>query len=209
MEEEVREKILKGAEALFMKYGVRSISMDDIARHLSVSKKTLYQYFADKEDIVTMTCKAHMERSHCDYEALHQRSKNAVEELVNLSVLLRQDLEELNPSLLFDLQKYHPKAWKVWLDYKNKFIRDSVVRNLEQGIEEGYYRADIKTEILAVMRLQLMEMGFDDQVFPRDRYKLSEVQMELFDHFAHGLLTEKGRKLYAKLKEKILTPTGN
>ena len=67
-ETEVKKKILKAAESLFMKYGVRSISMDDIARHLAVSKKTLYQHFADKEDIVTMTCQAHIEEMSQSYE---------------------------------------------------------------------------------------------------------------------------------------------
>src|SRR3954467_98173 len=114
MEElDTKEKILKGAETLFMKYGVRSISMDDIARHLSVSKKTLYQHFADKEDIVTMACKAHLERSTKEFEEVKSEAKNAIEELATLSLCLRKNMEDMNPSLLFDLQKYHPKAWTV------------------------------------------------------------------------------------------------
>ena len=103
----IKEKIQKGAEELFMRYGVRSISMDDIARHLTVSKKTLYQHFADKEDIVTVTCKAHLDRNAEEFQVIRKTAKNAIEELVQLSVCLKRNMQDMNPSLLFDLQKYH------------------------------------------------------------------------------------------------------
>jgi AcrR family transcriptional regulator len=195
-----RDKIKKGAEELFMRYGVRSISMDDIARHLSVSKKTLYQHFADKEDIVTVTCQAHVDRYVTEFEAIRQNARHAIDELVQISMCLKRNVQGMNPSLLFDLQKYHPRAWKVWVDHKNNFIRTSVVRNLKQGIEEGYFRSDLDPEVIASMRLEMVQMPFNEEVFPRERFSLPEVQMQLFDHFVYGLLTEKGRKAYQKAK---------
>jgi len=203
-ETDVKRKILKGAENLFMKYGVRSISMDDIARHLSVSKKTLYQHFADKEDIVTITCQSHIEGISKEFEEIKTNSKNAIDELAKISLCLKQNSEDMNPSLLFDLQKYHPKAWSVWLNHKNKFIRESVIRNLKQGIEEGYFRSEIDMQVIATMRLELVQLVFDDQIFPPSQFKLSEVQMQIFDHFVFGLVTEKGRKLYQKYKETLV-----
>ena len=202
MEElDIKEKILKGAEELFTKYGVRSISMDDIARHLSVSKKTLYQHFADKEDIVTMACKAHLDRNVSEFDEIKNNAKNAIEELANLSVCLKRNMQDMNPSLLFDLQKYHPKAWAVWMDHKMKFIRSSVVRNLKQGIEEGYFRPEIDAEVIASVRLALVQLPFDEDIFPREKFRLADVQMKIFDHFVYGLVTDKGRKLYQKYKE--------
>lgn len=200
-ETDIKRKILKGAENLFMKYGVRSISMDDIARHLSVSKKTLYHHFADKEDIVTITCQSHIEGVSREFEEIKDTAKNAIDELAKISCCLKQNMEEINPSLLFDLQKYHPKAWEVWLDHKNNMIRESVVRNLRQGIEEGYFRPEIDIKIIATMRLELVQLAFDDQVFPTSQFKLADVQLQIFDHFVYGLVTEKGRKLYQKYKE--------
>lgn len=197
----IKVKILKGAEELFTRYGVRSISMDDIARHLSVSKKTLYQHFADKEDIVTMCCKAHLERSSKEFELIKETAKNAIDELSKISVCLKRNLQDMNPSLLFDLQKYHPKAWTEWTDHKNNFIRTSVVRNLKQGIEEGYFRPEIDPDVIAAVRLELVQLGFNEDIFPRERYRLQEVQLQIFDHFVYGLVTDKGRKLYQKYKE--------
>lgn len=203
----IKEKIQRGAEELFMRYGVRSISMDDIARHLSVSKKTLYQHFADKEDIVTLTCQGHLHRNAGEFENIHKTSRNAIEELVQLSVCLKRNVQDMNPSLLFDLQKYHPKAWRVWLDHKNKFIRESVVRNLKQGIAEGYFRPDIDPEVIASMRLEMVQLAFNEEIFPREKFRLADVHMQIFDHFVMGLLTDKGRKLYLKCKQENKTET--
>ena len=197
----IKEKIQRGAEELFMRYGVRSISMDDIARHLSVSKKTLYQHFADKEDIVTVACQGHLDRHVCDFENIRQTSRNAIDELVQLSVCLKRNMQDMNPSLLFDLQKYHPKAWRVWLEHKNKFIRESVVRNLKQGICEKYFRPEIDPEVIASVRLEMVQLAFNDEIFPREKFRLADVQMQIFEHFVFGLLTDKGRKLYLKCKQ--------
>ncbi len=204
---DIKKKILNAAENLFMKYGVRSISMDDISRHLSVSKKTLYQHFIDKEDIVSMTCQAHIDSMANQITEISKNSKNAIDELVKISTCLKQNSEDTNPSLLFDLQKFHPKAWAVWVNHKNKFIRESVIRNLKQGIEEGHYRPEINVEIIATMRLELVQLPFDDNVFPSSKFKAAEIQMQIFDHFVHGLVTEKGKKLYQKYKETLGRPS--
>ena len=196
-----KEKILQGAIELFMKYGLRSISMDDIARHLTVSKKTLYQHFADKEDLITVVLSSHIDDNRKQYEVITENSANAIDELAQISQCLRKDMSETNPSVLFDLQKFHPKAWEVWLDHKNKYIRESVVRNIKQGIEEGYYRADVNPDVLAAIRIELISMGFDQNVFPHSTFNLAEVQTQLFDHFVYGLCTDKGKKLYQKHKE--------
>ena len=206
-ENNIKEKIQKGAEELFMRYGVRSISMDDIARHLSVSKKTLYQHFSDKEDIVTITCTSQLSRHAEEFLTIRKTAKNAIEELVQLSVCLKRNMQDINPSLLYDLQKYHPKAWSVWMNHKNHFIRETVVRNLRQGIEEGYFRSEMDAEVIASLRLEMVQLAFNEEICPRERFRLPDVQMQIFDHFVFGLLTEKGRKLYLKCKQANKTET--
>lgn len=204
MEElDVKTKILKGAEELFMRYGVRSITMDEIARHLGISKKTLYQYYVDKDDIVASTTHGHLVNEKKQFDQIAEESANAVEELVKLSHCLRENLKGMNPSLLFDLQKYHHKAWNIWIEFKTKFIRESVVRNLKHGIEHGLYRPEINPEILAVVRIETVQLGFDDQLFPHDKFNLPQVQMQILEHFIHGLLTDKGRKLFTKYRKEI------
>ncbi len=202
-EKDIKERILRGAQELFMKYGVRSVSMDDIARHLSVSKKTLYQYFADKDEIVTMVAEFHLRYEQATYESLRSAAENAIDELVKISTCIKRDLQKMNPSLLFDLQKYHPKAWSVWLSHKQQYMGQSIIRNQNQGIMEGFFRAEINTDILATARLELIQITFDEHIFPADKYNLAEVNMQLFEHFVYGLLTEKGRKVYEKYKQQL------
>jgi TetR/AcrR family transcriptional regulator, cholesterol catabolism regulator len=208
-DQEIRQKILIGAENLFMKYGIRSVSMDDIARQLSVSKKTLYQHFADKDELVAMMLQEHMSRDVKEYKAIAQASENSIDELHKISERLKCDMEDMNPSLLFDLQKFHPKAWDIWLDHRNNFIMSSIVRNLNQGVSEGYFRTDINPEILAISRMVLIESAFDDKFFPKEKFNLLEVQSQFFDHFVYGICTEKGRKLYLKYKENPIKTTKN
>jgi len=202
---ETHDKILEGCEGLFMKYGIRSVTMDDIARHLAVSKKTLYQHFADKDDLVFKMSEMYLERSFRQYEDIRSNSKNSIDELSKISVCMKRDFENLNPSMLFDLQKYHPKAWALYTEHKIRIISHSVVPNIRKGIDDGYYRPEINADIMAIARLILIEAAFNPELFPKDRFHFVEVQTQLFDMFVQGLCTEKGRKLYQKYKE-VTTP---
>jgi len=200
-QDQIKDRILKGAEELFLKYGVRSVSMDDIARHLSISKKTIYQYFVDKDEIVTQVTLHHLDQTKSGFDILTSASKNALDELIRIQMFMKKNMQDLNPSLLFDLRKYHPKAWSAWTEHKNKDIRESVVRNLKQGIEEGLYRSNLNPEILALLRVESIQWVYDGQIVPTDKYKMVDVQVQMLDHFMYGLLTEKGRKLYEKYKQ--------
>jgi TetR/AcrR family transcriptional regulator, cholesterol catabolism regulator len=202
MEElDIKDKILRGAEDLFMKYGVRSISMDDIARHLGVSKKTLYQHFADKEELVMLVSKSHLERNSKEFETILETSENSIEELARISTCMKRNLEGVNQTMLFDIQKFHPKAWSVWIEFKHKYIRESVIRNLKKGIEEGFIRPEVDPEIMSILRIELIQLSFNPDIFQREKFKMVEVHGQLFDHFVFGLVTERGRKLYLKCKE--------
>lgn len=199
-DQDSKTKILKGAEELFMRYGVRSISMDDIARHLSVSKKTLYQHFADKDELVMMVSRGHLERNILQFDTIRDESKNPIEELAKLSVCMKMNMETMNPAVMFDLQKFHPKAWNEFIKFKNNHLRESIVRNLKQGIELGYVRPEVNPEILAAIRIETVQLAFNNELFAAGQYSLAEVQAHLFDHFVYGIVTEKGRKLYEKFK---------
>jgi TetR/AcrR family transcriptional regulator, cholesterol catabolism regulator len=205
----MRDKILIGAEELFMRYGVRSITMDEIARHLSISKKTIYQYFKDKDEIVLTITRGHLKCEMEDFESHTSGSSDAVDELVRLSVCIRKNMAAMNPAILYDLQKYHRDSWEEWITFKNSFIKQQVADNLKRGISEGVFRADIIPEVLATMRVELVQLSFDHRLFPADKYKLPELQMQLFEHYVHGILTDKGRNLYKQYQLSLLNNTIN
>jgi TetR/AcrR family transcriptional regulator, cholesterol catabolism regulator len=200
----MREKILSGAEELFMRYGVRSITMDEIARQLSISKKTIYQFFKDKDEIVLTITRGHLKCEMDDFESHTSGAVDAVDELVRLSLCIRKNMAAMNPAILYDLQKFHRESWEEWILFKNSFIKQMVVDNLGRGIKEGVFRPDIIPEVLATMRVELVQMSFDNRLFPSDKYPLSELQMQLFEHYVHGILTEKGRTLWKKYQSQLL-----
>lgn len=199
----MKDKILRGAEELFMRFGIRSVSMDDLARHLGISKKTLYQHVPDKDELVLMVAQVHMDRNKALADAIRKEAKNPVEELARISSCIPNTMESLNPSVLFDLQKFHQRAWNAWLQFKKGYLRESIVRLLQQGIEQGYIREDVDPEVMASMRIELVQLAFNSELFSGSRHSLSELQEQLYDHFVYGLVTEKGRKLYQKYKLKV------
>lgn len=194
-------KVLKEVGEMFMTYGVRSVSMDDIARHLAMSKKTLYQYFDDKTDLVEKATADYIQTRQDEYDNATKDTANAIEELHFISKCVRKHFGELNPSMVFDLKKFYPSAWNVFLDYERKTVYESVKDNLERGKKEGYFREGINAEILALLRVEQIHMSLDHSVFPKEKFDFAQVQMEMFDHYVYGLLTTKGQELYNHYKQ--------
>ena len=203
-----RESIVKATHEFFTKYGIRSVSLDDIARHLAVSKKTLYQFFKDKDEMVTESVKMHLECEENEFCEATENSRDAIEQMVNISLLMRKNIKDLNPTLMYDMQKFHKNAWAIWQTFKRDFILNSIVKNLQWGKEEQLFREDIDVETLAVMRMQQVEMSFDQDIFPKEQFDFRHVQMELFNHFIHGIVTEKGRRLYNEYNKKHTIKSG-
>jgi AcrR family transcriptional regulator len=192
----MKDTILKAVANLFLKYGIRSVSMDDIAHHMAISKKTLYQYFEDKNDLVKQVTTILLEERMKEYLETPDCSSNAIEELFSIAKLLRKHFRELNPALMYDLQKYHPDGWALFLKHENDVVYHSVVDNLERGVAECYFRDEIDVNVLAKMRVEQIHLSFDERLYPKDDFDFTDVQIQLFDHFVHGVLTESGLELY-------------
>ena len=192
----MKETILSSVADLYLKYGVRSVSMDDLAHHQGISKKTLYQYFDDKNDLVNQVTTLLLKERMAQYAAAIKDSSNAMDELFSISKLMRKHFSELNPALMYDLQKYHPEAWGLFLKHENEVVYHLVVKNLERGVAESFFRADLNVNVLAKMRVEQIHLSFDERLFPKNEFDFTEVQMQLFDHFVHGVLTETGLELY-------------
>ncbi len=193
------------AEELFLQYGFRSVSMDDIARHLAVSKKTIYQFFSDKDEIVCMVASRHLDREKtvCEKD-IFAKSENPVEELMRISRFIKANMRNMNPAIIYDLQKYHPKAWQIVKEHEEGYLMEHLLRNLKQGVEEGLYRNDFDIEAMARFRLAEFQLGFDTSVFPHTQFNVFEVQLQLLEHFIRGIVTEKGLNLFNHYKNKEL-----
>lgn len=188
------------AHELFNRYGIRSVSMDDLSAQLGMSKKTLYQYFSDKDELVNAVFTTIMEsnKSHCAEE--QKQSENALHEVFLAFDRLRDMFAEMNPSVLFDMEKYHPSAFKKFREFRNNFIYQMIKTNLERGLREGLYRDDIDVDIMARFRIHSIMLSFDTDVFPANRTNLVRIEQQLLEHFLYGLATAKGQKLIQRYK---------
>ncbi len=198
-----KERILSSARDLFQRYGIRSITMDDIAHHLGISKKTIYQHFSDKDDIVTLSIKHYISTERDALVELKKQSKDSLDLLIRIHHYLQKNLTHSTSALLFDLQKYHAKAWDLINDFKYGFVGDFIRQNLETGIEQGYFREDVNVDIVTKIRLEEIMLAHNDSVFPRDQFDAEEVSSSILDHFVFAITTDRGKKLYKKYKEVI------
>ena len=195
-----KERILLKSNELFNRYGIRSVSMDDIATQLGMSKKTLYQYYVDKDELVNAVFDIILNSNKSQCLECSKKGENAIHE-VFLSFDMMQDiLTSMNPSVLFDMQKYHPSAYKKFQDFRNCFLYKLIRNNLERGIREEIYRPEIDTDILSKYRLFSVLLSFDPEVFPSNKTNLVYIEQQLLEHFLYGLATSKGEKLIQKYK---------
>jgi TetR/AcrR family transcriptional regulator, cholesterol catabolism regulator len=199
---ETRDKIIETAKVQFMRFGVRSVTMDDIARQAGVSKKTIYQEFADKNQLVYDTFSAALEEDIVSMEDLPRIKDGIIEHLVGLTYYIRKRFTDMNPLVMNEIQRYFPQCWRLFEDFKHGHILKEITELLEKGKEEGFFRSEINTEIIALMRLEQMMVIFDPIKFPPSKYNQVELQLQIFEHFLYGIFTEKGREAYLKQKEK-------
>lgn len=193
-------RILQGAQELFFRYGIKSVTMDDIAKQLGMSKKTIYQYYADKDKIVNDLIRLNMESNEHDFEQMSKTSKDPVHEILELMKHMQITFTKINPNLFYDMMKYHPEAHKKFKDFKDKCMHNYIEMNLKKGMEMGLYRNTINIKIMATARLVMVEMAMNPTIFPPDKFNHVEVQMQLLDGFLHGICTLKGYKLVNKYK---------
>tara|TARA_R110002012_G_scaffold99980_2_gene238408 strand:+ start:91486 stop:92100 length:615 start_codon:yes stop_codon:yes gene_type:complete len=190
------KNILEGAKSLFMQFGLKSITMDDIARKVGVSKKTIYQFFSDKNSIVFKSVHEHFSDHRQEIENVLDNSKNSIEAMYRISKCMKGQVEAINPTVLYDLQRYFPRAHKRFLEFKNTFIKERMIGILEDGVKSGYFRKEINPEILIIQRIEQVQLAFNNDIYPRDKFDFKEIHEQLFDHFLHGILTEKGKEKY-------------
>ncbi len=194
------QEMLQQVTRLFMQYGIRSLTMDDIARHLGISKKTLYQCFEDKAEMVELSMISHAEREAALVERIHSEAPNAIEEMFLIVQQVGQQLQDVHPSILFDLEKYYPKADRVFKDFKQKTIRSVIERNMRDGMAQGLYRDNLNPRIISGMYVGRIDVFFDRELFPPNETNPMQVYIETMRYHIRGIASEKG---IAYLQEKL------
>ena len=198
---EAKERIAVKAEELFMQFGIRSVSMDDIANNLGMSKKTLYQYYADKDELVEAVVNTHINEVEGDCMTCRKEAKDAIHEIFLTMEHIMAEFSNMNPMLLYDLEKFHFKAYNRFKDYKDKFLLQIIRNNIEWGIKDELYREDLNIDVLSKYRIESIMIPFNVAVFPPGKYNLGKTSEIMIENFTYGLATIKGHKLIQKYTE--------
>lgn len=199
---EIKDRIIEQAKALFLKLGIRSVSMDDICSQLGISKKTIYQHFTDKDQLVEMVLQGEINVMQSETLNCSLSSSNAIEEVFLTMEMTTKHLTKMNPMVLFDLQKFHFSSFSRFMEHKNQFLLEIISNNLKRGVSDGLYRSSLNMDILAKYRLEALMIPFHIEHFPPAEYNLAEVSNAITEHFLYGLATTKGYQLIEEYKHK-------
>src|ERR1700742_832289 len=160
------DRILDGSGELFLQAGIKSVTMDDIAKHLGMSKKTIYQFFKDKNELVTALIKKRLHDDECDMTEMMNQSDNVIMKMINMMKCSEEIFSRANPIVIHDLQKYHPDAWKVFQEFKAGVIVRTLEELLSKGIKQGFIRPEVDVKVRPRMRMMQVEAGFNVSIFP-------------------------------------------
>lgn len=195
---EIKERIKQKADELYRRYGVKSVTMDEIALQLGVSKKTIYQSFSDKNELVDEVVVNMLEANKNTCKQSIQQSENAIHEVLLMMEAMQDMLFSLSPTFVFDIQRGHPLSFKKFDDYKSEFVFNILEANIERGKKEGLYRPELNTQVIIKFRLNTIMLVYNEEVFPRNRYTVLDLQNEMTLYYLYGMVTLKGYHLITK-----------
>ncbi|MDQ2719312.1 MAG: TetR/AcrR family transcriptional regulator [Bacteroidota bacterium] len=198
---EIRERIKQKADELYRRYGVKSVTMDEIASQLGVSKKTIYQFFDDKNQLVDAVFVEMLDYNKSCCRDSRAQAQDAVHELFLDMDNLQEIMLNMNPSILFDIERGHPNTFKKFAEFKYHFLFQIIKKNIERGIKEELYRGEMNADVIAKMRLEMIMLPFNEELFPKSHYSLAQLQQELLEFFLFGMITPKGHKLITKYQK--------
>jgi len=199
---EDQKRILQKARDLYMRYGIKSITMDDVAKELGISKKTLYQFVTDKDDLVGKFVDFEIEKRQSQICECFKQNINAIDGIFEISFYMIKMMKEENPLTEYDLKKYHPQQYQKLLNARREGMYKYILLNLKQGKEEGLYRQDMKEELIAKLYLTRTENIHFTDLFTTEELTSKDLFIELLSYHIRGIASEKGiQVLENKIKE--------
>ena len=190
------EKILEGAQSMFLRYGIRSITMDEVSRELGISKKTLYQHVDNKADLVKKVMERHFKEEREFSIGLQETAENSIDEMLQVFHHMAKLMREISHAVVYDMQKYYPESWALQVKFKDEFLYNTILKNIQRGQKEGLYRANANADIIAKLYISSVEVFTDPTIFPVGEYTFLEIYTQFIQYHIYGLLTDEGRAYF-------------
>ncbi|MEI7490087.1 MAG: TetR/AcrR family transcriptional regulator [Bacteroidota bacterium] len=197
------QSILGQVSRLYHRYGIKSVTMDDVASHLCISKKTLYEYFEDKKDLVSQVLLTEHSGNCKLFDEILNLKLNAIEELFEIYKSIKKMIQDYNPSMDYDIRKYYPDLFMKIREVRRRSMFENTLKNMNKGKKDGLYRKDLNAEVIARLHLFRIESLVDNDLFSADELNSFEIFHELFIYHLHGIMSNKGREFYLRNFEKF------
>jgi AcrR family transcriptional regulator len=198
-------RIIVASKDLFLRLGTRAVSMDDVARAVGVSKKTLYKHFADKNQLIETTMQFHLQNNCNKVLEEYRQCADAIHEFIAMSLQVKQDLENINIVMFNDLQKFHPKAWNMLNEHHENFIYNYVRENMLRGIREGLYREGIEIDMIAQLYIRIL-LNIIIGTAPLRELSIARNYEVFVDYHLRALLSFDGYKRYQEITNTLNKP---
>jgi len=186
-----------------MKYGFKSITMDDIAREMGISKKTLYNYFTDKNDLVNQTIDEHLEYMETNCRNIAKENDDAISTMINITEFVSGTFKQINYKILFDLKKYFRNAWDKMNNHRVSYISENVYQNINLGISQGLYRSDLDARLISRLYVHLIDFLVDPDWFEKEGFDLKHVHHQIIEFHLRAICTEKGLTILNQKLQKL------
>ena len=194
MNEEFKS-ILEKVRGLYLKYGIKSITMDDVSRELGISKKTLYQYVCDKTELVAKVLDLDEHKVDCEFENKEGAEKNAIIEMIDIYRNVNKMIKESNPSTVYDLKKYYPELYHHYVDVRRKRMYQSILANIKKGKQQGLYRSDLDESFISKLIVITAEKISDANNDNFEELTSPKFFREFFIYHIRGISNVKGIKM--------------
>lgn len=195
--------ILRSSAALFEKYGIKSISMDDIARELGMSKKTLYQFVDNKPDLIRKGFGKFQDDFKNTINHVCSQGMNAIDELLEVSKLVNETIKKYNPSNVFDLRKYYPDIYEEHINEDKEYAFRMTLENLRKGIQEGIYRDDLDVELVAGLYIRKVESIHHEKMLGQGNFTMDRVFEVMFENHIRGIANTNGNAYFEERKQHL------
>lgn len=195
----MKDQILEKATDMFLTHGFKSVTMDDIASEMGISKKTIYQHFSNKDTLVKATTTNLFEKISCGIDEIILADKNPIEELFAIKDFVMKNLKDESASPIYQLQKYYPKVHKSLMIKQFDKMGSCVIDNLEKGIQLGLFRKELNKELTARFYFAGMTSIKDVELFNPEQFSSKEVQVNYLEYHLRGICTPKGTEHLTKI----------
>ena len=195
----MREKIILKSTDLFLNLGFKSVTMDDIANEMGISKKTIYQHFQNKTKLVEATALHVFENISQGIDCICELDKNPIEEIFEIKRFVMHNLKDEKSSPQYQLQKYYPKIYATLKKKQFEKMLGCVTQNLQRGVAQGIYRDTIETDFIARLYFNNMISLKDQDIFPRENFSMPMLMNNYLEYHLRGICSEKGLETLIKL----------